>query len=278
MFVPDDIRKCVVFIGLQKADLTYKLYGTAFWFGREDPEKRTAIGPTYLVTARHVIDAIRTTGVEDAQLRVNMKNGDARWYRLRLSDWFAHPTDSSVDISIAQAGVPDDADHLVYPQSLCVTPEVMEANEVGLGDEVFVTGLFRHHHGPRRNIPIIRVGNLACLTEEKIVTKRFGEIDAYLIECRSIGGLSGSPVLLNLGMVRVIKNQLKFSGGGPRFYLLGVVHGHYDVASDDIDQAGSEDDVSKGDKVNTGVAIVVPVAKIVELIGLFENNAQTLPI
>jgi hypothetical protein len=44
-------------------------------------------------------------------------------------------------------------------------------HEVALGDEVIISGLFRHHVGTKRNIPIIRVGNLSALDEEKITTR-----------------------------------------------------------------------------------------------------------
>ena len=43
------------------------------------------------------------------------------------------------------------------------TPQVMKDKEVGLGDEVFITGHFTHHHGNRRNVPIVRIENLACI-------------------------------------------------------------------------------------------------------------------
>ena len=86
-----------------------------------------------------------------------------------------------------------------------------------MGDEVFVVGLFRHRHGTQRNIPIVRVGNLAALTEEKVATNDFGLVDAYLIEARSIGGLSGSPVFLNLWVVRHVEKQVKHATGGPIF-------------------------------------------------------------
>ena len=85
---------------------------------------------------------------------------------------------------------------VVIPFSLCATDETMQKHEVGAGRRVvFITGLFRHYHGNQRNISIVgEFGNIACLIEEKIQTKDFGEIDAYLVEARSIGGLSGSPV------------------------------------------------------------------------------------
>jgi hypothetical protein len=151
----------------------------------------------------------------------------------------------------------------------------MKANEVGLGDEVFVTGLFRHHHGNRRNIPIIRVGNIACLTEEKVSTKSYGDIDAYLIEARSIGGLSGSPVFLNLGITRMIQGEIKHAQSQPVFYLLGLIHGHYDVNIDSIDEIElDKTNYLSPDRVNTGIAIVVPFHKINEVISAYEAPIQ----
>jgi hypothetical protein len=85
--------------------------------------------------------------------------------------------------------LPAEYDHVVVPVSRCATQEILRQLEVGPDDEVFITGLFAYHHGNQRNIPIVRVGNIACLNEEKIHTTDFAEIDAYLIEARSIGGL-----------------------------------------------------------------------------------------
>jgi len=262
MVIPDDVRKCVAFIGLQMADGSFRLAGSLFFLGK-DKEGETSITRMWAVTAKHVIDDIRKTGVTETFLRMNQKDGQAQWMKAPLSSWFRHPSDSSIDVSILEMGIPSAMDHLVLPYSLCATDQKMKDSEVGLGDEVFVTGLFKHHHGTKRNIPIVRVGNLACMTEEKITTKYFGEIDAYLIEARSIGGLSGSPVFLNLGSSRVIGGNMVFGASGPRFLLLGLVHGHYDVNASDVDQLLHDGSTSgQNDRVNTGIAIVVPFSKI----------------
>jgi hypothetical protein len=58
-------------------------------------------------------------------------------------------------------------------------------------------GLFKSHYGEQRNIPIIRIGNIAALPEEPVQTHYCGPTDAYLVEVRSIAGLSGSPVFKN---------------------------------------------------------------------------------
>lgn len=263
MLIPDDVRKCVAFVGLKLADGTFRLAGSVFFLGRDKPGEPQA-DPVYAVTARHVIDGIRGTGVEDIWLRLNLKDGDAKWFQTRINDWFSHPIDQSIDVSILKTGLDTAFDHLVFPYSLCITDEKMNENEVGLGDEVFITGMFRHHHGTRRNIPIVRVGNIACMTEEKITTKSFGEMDAYLVEARSIGGLSGSPVFLNLGIARIINQQMKFASGSQIYYLFGLVHGHYDVEAGEIDSLETEDrsDSESHDRVNTGIAMVVPFRNI----------------
>lgn len=275
MLVPDDIRKCVAFAGLRMVNGAFRLAGSVFFLGRDRPGQPKA-DPVYAITAKHVVDAIRGTGVVDVWLRLNEKDGSARWFRTPIQDWYSHPTDMSIDVSILKTGLSDSLDHLVYPYSLCIDDAKMRENEVALGDEVFITGLFRHHHGSRRNVPIVRVGNLACMTEERIQTRSFGDMEAYLVEARSIGGLSGSPVFLNLGTTRVIKKQLKFVGAGPMHYLLGLVHGHYDVEATNVDcnnMTDSNDPLSP-ERVNTGIAMVVPFHNIDAVIAAFETGAN----
>jgi len=272
MLIPDDVRKCVAFIGLKLANGTFRLAGSVFFLGKDKPGDSNA-NPVYAITAKHVIDGIRGTGVEYIWLRLNLKDGGADWFSTKIADWLFHPTDHSIDVAILKTTVDIAFDHLVFPYSLCITDEKMKENEVSLGDEVFITGMFRHHHGTKRNIPIVRVGNIACMTEEKIVTKSFGEMEAYLVEARSIGGLSGSPVFLNLGIARIINQQIKFASGSPIYYLFGLVHGHYDVEAREIDSIETEDrpDSESHDHVNTGIAMVVPFRNIAEVIAAHEG-------
>lgn len=272
MVVPDDIRKCVAFIGLRMADGSFRFAGSLFFLGKTT-EGGVLAGSMYAVTARHVIDNIRKTGVTESYLRVNLKDGQAQWFKAPLSTWFVHPTDLSIDVAILPMGLPEPLDHLYLPYSLCATEQQMKDNEVGVGEEVFVTGLFKHHHGSRRNIPIVRVGNLACMTEEKVATNHFGEMDAFLIEARSIGGLSGSPVFLSLGSSRVIKGTVRLGPNDPPFLLLGLVHGHYDVGTTEIDRLSDDGtDAAQNDYVNTGIAIVVPFNKIDAVVSAFEAS------
>lgn len=246
-----------------------RMAGSGFFLGKET--EGGLAEQVFLVTAKHVIDGIRRLGLDEVYVRANLKNGEAAWLKCEGA-WLFHPDSSSVDLALLKAGIPEQLDHLAIPHSLCATEKTLDAHKVGLGDEVFVVGLFRHHSGDRKNIPIVRVGNLAAMNEEKVVTQHFGPMDAYLIEARSIGGLSGSAVFLNLGVVRYVDGQVKHAQSGPVFFLIGLIHGHYDVPSSSID--GSELDTGIGlttEKINTGMAIVVPMHKIFEALETHAN-------
>lgn len=273
MIIPESIRKSVVFIGYQLANGQMQMAGSAFYLGRDIADAR--VNGVYLVTAKHVIEGIRRRGLTEVFVRANMMAGQSSWLKCQSEDWLFHPTDETVDVAMIRTSVPAELDHLIIPLTHCVTPKVLETNAVGLGDEVFVVGLFRHHHGTLKNIPIVRVGNLAAMAEEKVSTGDFGLIDAYLIEARSIGGLSGSPVFLNLGVVRHVDGKIKYSQGGPIYFLLGLIHGHYDVPSSAVDNTCKDAGVPLStESINTGIAIVVPIEKIVEVM---EAHTQAGP-
>lgn len=261
MIVPDELRKCVAFVAMPMDNGDARLVGTAFFLGRAI--EGTSRSFSYLVTAKHVIEGIRNKGVEKALVRLNLKSGESGWVETNVADWLYHPTDNSVDVAVLRAGVPEHCDHILYPISLVVTPEIISKEQIGLGTEVFLVGLFAHHSGLNKNIPIVRVGNISAMPEELVETQ-LGKIDAYLVEARSIGGLSGSPVFANLGLVRVHEGQLKFTSGGPIFYLLGLMHGHWDVGISELDEVVV--DTTGAQRVNMGIGIVVPVAKIIEVI------------
>lgn len=263
MQIPDQVKKSVVFIGYRMADGSTRVAGTAFFIAEDEGTF------AFLVTARHVVESVRRLGVTDFCARINTKAGEAAWATIPNDDWRFHPTDAAVDIAFIKTVIPAEMDHLAIRTSTAITAARLLEHEIGAGDEVFVVGLFRHHHGERRNIPIVRTGSIAALAEEPVQTAR-GLIDADLIEARSIGGLSGSPVFVNLGVVRAVRNEFKHCAAGPVFFLLGLIHGHYDVNASEVDACWPAIDANGviPDKVNVGIAIVTPVASLLEAIGL----------
>jgi hypothetical protein len=80
--IPDEIRECVCFVGLQKADGSFVLAGTAFLMIRPmEAVPHTFL--TYAVTAKHVIEGIKGKGVDSVFLRMNIKSSGAAWIRAK---------------------------------------------------------------------------------------------------------------------------------------------------------------------------------------------------
>jgi hypothetical protein len=59
---------------------------------------------------------------------------------------------------------------MILDRRLALTPDIAQALSVGVGDEIFITGLFANYVGDVRDAPIVRVGNLAAYPEERIGT------------------------------------------------------------------------------------------------------------
>jgi hypothetical protein len=123
-----------------------------------------------------------------------------------------------------------------------------------------VIGLFSSHVGQRRNLPIVRSGNLASMPVEPLIDADTGyEFNAYLAEVRSIGGLSGSPVFVVLNPdTRLIDDQA--AEGTLVVYLLGMVRGHWDRRFElDFHETEFE-------RLNTGIAMVTPITDVLALL------------
>ncbi len=206
MQVDDFIRKCVVFLGTP-AQHGFVGYGTGFTVVIEQGQYSFF----YVISARHVVWPHRTEVKEGSPqgeifVRVNRKEGEPRTFSTRRSEWIFHP-DKDVDVCVLPIDMLDDTEdkldwaHLSLPR-MAHTPDKAAWSGISLGDEVFVTGAFVNRLGVQRNIPIVQIGNIAAMPEEPIEIAS-PKRPAYLIETRSIGGISGSPVFLSLQSGRV---------------------------------------------------------------------------
>ncbi len=268
MFIPDQVRKCVVFIGYRLPSGEMSLQGTGFLVGRTIEGTGQAF--YYLVTAAHVIQGISSIDNFDGKvlLRMNFLDGNAYTVESDISNWKFHPDEIEVDVAVLPnvSNLADVGDIQAIALEMFLNEQIRVENDLGLGDEVFLTGLFHNHHGKQRNIPIVRAGNIAAMPEEKVRT-RMGFIDAYLVEARSIGGISGSPVFLYQGIDRKYAKNTIITGTGERastFFLLGLMHGHYNL--DLLSEDAIDMDAKGREVVNMGIAIVVPSEKILEVI------------
>lgn len=250
MKVPETIRKCVAFVGLQMPNGGYRIVGTAFFILNDQTKNKIP----YVVTAKHVIEGIKGLGLEKVFLRINTFDNSSKWVETKTENWI-DTDNSTIDIAFSPYQLNDEDDLILYPVSAIFSNEDLEKEDWGTGDEIYIVGLFTFHAGKNRNIPIVRIGNIASTIEEKIQTE-YGPMDAYLIEARSIGGLSGSPVFINNGALRFRDNSLKYKDEGVQLRLIGMIYGHFDIDSGKIDSV-LEDSPNK-QNVNTGIGIVTP--------------------
>ena len=267
MNVPDELRKCVLFLGT-KLNGVFVPRATAFLVAYEE----SGIMTGFLVTAQHVVSGILGKG--DIWIRENLKNGTAHETRMPPNIWHYDPNEPrESDVAMCYVNFDNDSDvHAIPlngPKGILATRAGMQRMDAGLGDEIVIVGLFRSHFGVDRNVPIIRIGNIAAVHEERIRSRYCGYIDGHLIEVRSLAGLSGSPVFLALPPVRLRKmetgvpgwhlGQTKFTHG-QAIFLLGLVHGHFDAEGLGSDAVAS--DSRNGSGINTGIAVVVPVENL----------------
>ena len=138
-----------------------------------------------------------------------------------------------------------------------------------LGDEVSTIGLYASHYGATKNIPVVRTGNIAMMPDEPVLTNR-GYVKAYLIETKSIVGLSGSPVFLNPPEVAVIDGQIKHLPD-KELITIGMIVGYHLVASAEdqivVPQVQGNDPYPEYslDERNTGFAVVIPMERVFEI-------------
>jgi len=260
MQVPDELRECVVFLHSKDGD-KYIARGTAFFIGiaaASDPD----VFHIQLVTSKHVIDNIGSLPKDQkVYIRVNLVDGGFDWIDSDVRQWVPHPDPTQcVDVAVLPWAPPQSVIRYKFiPSTLLVTDAILKSESIGVGDEIFTTGLFVNRLGEKRNIPIVRTGNIAAMPEEPIKTP-IGSMEAYLSESRSVGGLSGSPVFVSLGPIRISANG-GTSIGSRRFQLLGLMQGHWDAK---LSSEDSPYDFTKPEIVNMGIAIVIPSQKILE--------------
>lgn len=221
----------------------------------------------YFVTAKHVVHHL--TG-RDVRLIVNKKGGGVKQFKGVGDTFWEHPTDEAADVAVLPMWCEPDMDIVYVPIKNFLSPEVIRQNRrVGIGDEVFIAGLFTYAPGIDRVMPLIRHGNLAMIPEQQIQTE-LGFADVYLIEAHSIGGISGSPVFVRPSILLASEPMEGLPGGlveptlgtgGTEF--LGLIHGHWDIRESELNNPKISHTLHG---VNLGVAIVTPAFKIAEVL------------
>jgi hypothetical protein len=278
MRVPDELKISVCFLCGKRKNPSYEILGTGFFVSVTLPSK-PEVGYLYLVTAKHIIDRAKRKKYRGFYLRINTDAGGVDF--VKVPDRWIYPKAPPSDFAIPDVAVMPIYDYEVdnhlslaaMPIQMALRDEAaLQAHGVGIGDDVHLIGLFRHRYGLTRNIPIVRGGLIAAMPEEPLEDERGKLFDGYLIEIRSISGLSGSPVIvfkqeLDSTVLRPLgKRQalpITFTNG----YLLGLVRSHWSAKDVEMADAAMDDD---DEPLNTGIAIVTPIKEVVNIINCDE--------
>lgn len=254
--IPDALLKCVAFISGTDPNPLY--IGTAFIVGVAGQYGNAY---THAVTAKHV--AVNFEG-KGFRLGVNFKDGQAGWLESNLQWWY-HPTEAdAVDVAVTPFVASERTDVEYVPEGIFTTDERIQRYHIGVGDEINVIGLFTKFFGSTKHIPIVRTGNIAMMPTDKMpVNDGESETDVYLVEGRSIGGLSGSPVFVrhtvSMDSIAAKTGEFQRISGVSQLHLLGLIHGHWDVRN-------GGGNVQAAETVNMGIALVIPAQKILEVL------------
>lgn len=270
MRISDNILESVCFIcvkvgeGDAEADF---FIGTGFFIGV--PAKTIKEHFYYLVTAKHVIEDAEADGYKQFYVRVNTFDGKSLTLPLG-GQWF-YANNPAADVVVTPILIGGNIFKVRFTSSnYFLTDEVLREHGVGVGDDLFTVGLFSHHWGQQKNIPIVRTGIIASMPDEPFGDEEGNLYEAYLVEIRSIGGLSGSPVFVNIDPFRAHPEQTKLDLGNLKrgVFLLGLVRSHWDLKKQDAasDSITARVENQEIDRLNTGIAQVTPVKDLIEIL------------
>lgn len=280
--IPDRLSECVGFLSVRAEGRlgSYDHFiGTAFFV-------EVDVSSHYLVTARHVLTDEDGEKWPEIRIRLNTRDGKSKVFPLP-DDWTPH-VNPAVDLAAMPYSRPSSEFNFEPIHINSFSFDTFRWQHVSAGDEVLTTGFFSHHWGYSKNVPILRAGIVAALPEEPFQDDSGdGEdaryYDAYLIETRSIGGLSGSPVFVV--KVRDIEKIREDEAQYPHIlaayinkllqqplesvYLLGVIRSHWDLERQadkyDLEHKDASDE-QEIENFNTGIAKVTPARDLHSLL------------
>ncbi len=193
--IPDEYPKCAFYLYASKGDAEKNVNpcGTGFFVGVPDKNYPDYTLHLYAVTNWHVAVSSGAT-----VLRVNLLRGGTGYVESDPSDWISDP--NGHDVAILPLGTdkfPNKTFDYSYVQLKdFITKESLTEQDIGLGDDVFMIGLFVSHNGGYENIPTARFGNISMMPSLMKQGPSKNEKDAYCLDLHSRSGYSGSPVFV----------------------------------------------------------------------------------
>lgn len=233
-----------------------------------DPKEtgeRSVFGFMYVVTNSHVIREGKASA-----LRLNTRDGGTGIVHETQDGWIHHPNGDDLAI------LPINLEYSTVKargiaEGWFITKEKLAAHNIGPGDEAYLVGRFVNHEGKGQNLPAVRFGQISMLPIEPIRTPRGLLQEAFLVECRSLPGYSGSPVFV----APLPLSGLRRQQAPPMF--LGIDMGHLKDESPVLDKSELRNngrhvpiDDNWTVEANTGMSCVIPAWKVRDLLYIEE--------
>jgi hypothetical protein len=267
MPIAQTFLRCVCFLCIKTIENGVESYGyggSAFFVSMGSMRWPEDYSYLYLVTAKHCL--YRNGTPRDLYARFNKKDGTAfKPIPLAFNKWVL-PEDDAVDLAVMPFDIFEDPEH-DFSHIPIEGAAIKDGNRdfgIGLGSEIFVTGLFTGRVGKQRNLPIVRAGIISSLPDELEDETTGLPYTAYLAELQSIGGLSGSPVFA----WSQIAHFEPGASSGYKFRLLRLIRGHFDIKRRKTSHQNSDINFTddEWDKIHNGIAIVTPVGELIKLL------------
>ena len=273
--ISDQILDCVVYVypSVDDAQSGEMWGGSGFLIGLPS-EIHDGWNYIYCVTNSHVVRPLRTPIV-----RLNTKDGGHDLIALAPDYWIHHRDGDDLAVCPIAFKNPSHYKYSYLHPALFVTEELVERHNIGAGDDVYMVGRFVNRQGQQQNTPVVRFGNIS-MAKPQPIRNEWGLLqESFLIETRSLGGFSGSPVFVYTTPSSYYPAVYGERESGT--WLLGVNWGHirnYEQVLKDHDDPLEHKlvPVNKEWKVpsNTGQAQVVPAWKLQELLDQKELTMQ----
>jgi hypothetical protein len=215
----------------------------------------------YVVTNKHVLDKGAHV------IRMNTKDGRTRAIPTQPEAWTVSVED---DLAVMLL---DELDESFVWWAISsedfVTPERLAELQIDAGAEVLMIGRLVTHEGRVKNKPTVRFGNIAMMADpDEPVTLGTGQQqEAFLVDCRSLSGFSGSAVMMAPVMPPRPPGREKgfWLPEFTRTMLLGVDCAHAPLWRTVVERDLKTPTQYRVDG-NTGIAVVVPAWRLMALL------------
>jgi Trypsin-like peptidase domain len=218
---------------------------------------------TFVVTNRHVIE-----GALDPVIRLNRVSGGTESFPTNRSWWKHHPEGDDLSAYQLDISAYDHRQAWIW-QNGFLTRDIWH-QYLGLGSDVAMLGRFIGLNGLVTNTPVARFGSIAApnVIEERNTFQSNQE--TFVVDCQSVPGFSGSPVIAFLPTTALAETAVENSGLGP--WLLGVDWMHFGNPERVLSKDSGLEDFRPYIKGNSGLMGVIPAWRISALLDEFEES------